>query len=112
MKNDELLLDQYIASFERLDSLLDIETIGPVADELFTGERTDHGWKRWRPIKVRTELSICLQLLRVSAGHDRSSQTGLDEIRTEATRSADGASGCRLRNTRVAHTLRLVQCIR
>ena len=57
MKNDELILDQYISSFERLDSLLDIETLGPVAEELFTGERTEYGWKRWRPIKVHSELS-------------------------------------------------------
>lgn len=58
MKAHDPILDQYVASFARLDNLLDIETLSPVADELFTGERTEHGWKYWRPIEVHTELSM------------------------------------------------------
>jgi hypothetical protein len=57
MKDHDPILDQYTASFARLNNLLDIETLSPVADELLTGERTKYGWKHWRPIEVHTEHS-------------------------------------------------------
>jgi hypothetical protein len=57
MKGLDSILGQFVSSFGRLSNLLDIETLSPVADELFTGERTKHGWKFWRPIEMHTDFS-------------------------------------------------------
>jgi hypothetical protein len=56
-KGDELLLERFVASFDKLDGMLAIEDLDPIAWELSPGVRDEHGWKYWRPTKVCTERS-------------------------------------------------------
>jgi hypothetical protein len=52
---DDLLLERFIASFEKLDEMM---VSDPVEQELATGDRDQYGWERWRPIKVQTESCL------------------------------------------------------
>jgi hypothetical protein len=58
MRDRELLVEQFVASFDKLDDMLAIEDINPIDWELSPGEPDEHGWKYWRPAKVRTERSV------------------------------------------------------
>ena len=53
----ELLVEQFIASFEKLGKLIAEEVSDPIAWQLATGDRDQYGCRRWRPIKVHTEFS-------------------------------------------------------
>jgi hypothetical protein len=55
---DELLVERFIASFEKLDELIADEVSDPIAWQLAIGDRDQYGCRRWRPIKVSTELSL------------------------------------------------------
>jgi hypothetical protein len=54
---DELLVERFVASFEKLDEMLVFEETDPVALQLAIGEPDQHDFRRWRPIKVNTETS-------------------------------------------------------
>jgi hypothetical protein len=55
---DELLVERFIASFEKLGELTADEASDPIAWQLATGDRDQYGCKRWQPIKVSTEFSL------------------------------------------------------
>jgi hypothetical protein len=52
---DDLLLERFVASFEKLDEM---RVSDPIAQQLATGDRDEHLCSRWRPIKVDTEPSL------------------------------------------------------
>ena len=54
---DELLLESFIASFERFDDLTACEA-EPLALELAIEPPDEQGWARWRPVKVTTPSSL------------------------------------------------------
>jgi len=54
-KDDELLLEQLVASFDKLDEMLAVEELNPIDWKLPAGELDQFGRKRWRPAKVDTE---------------------------------------------------------
>jgi hypothetical protein len=54
---DELLVERFVASFEKLDEMAAFENLDPIAWQLAIGDRDQYGRKRWRPIKVETEIS-------------------------------------------------------
>lgn len=62
MNDKDLLLDQFVSSFEKLDEMTASKELSPLAWELAAGKSDDLGWKRWRPIKVATDPS-CLEPL-------------------------------------------------
>jgi hypothetical protein len=55
--SDELLVERFVASFEKLDEMAACENLDPIAWQLAIGDRNQYGSKRWRPIKVETEIS-------------------------------------------------------
>jgi hypothetical protein len=57
-KNDQQLLEQYVASFEKLDEMLADELLLPVAWQLALGKTDEAGFKRWRPATVATAPSF------------------------------------------------------
>jgi hypothetical protein len=58
-KNDqERLLEDYVASFEKLDEMLADELLSPFAWQLALGKMNEAGFKRWRPAKVETEAAF------------------------------------------------------
>jgi hypothetical protein len=57
MPESELLLEQFVASFDKLGELIANEVLDPIAWQLATGDRDQYGCRRWRPIKMHTEFS-------------------------------------------------------
>ena len=55
MISDGALLDNYVASFEKLDDMAAVKEIFPIAWELAVGDADEYGEKRWRPVKVATD---------------------------------------------------------
>jgi hypothetical protein len=54
---DELLVERFVASFEKLDEMTADEVPDPIAWQLAVGDRDQYDCRRWRPIKVNTEPS-------------------------------------------------------
>jgi hypothetical protein len=55
LKNDqERMLEDYVAAFEKLDEMIVNEFSMPPAAQLAVGEEDEHGFKRWKPIKFET----------------------------------------------------------
>jgi hypothetical protein len=57
VKGYEELLEHFVASFEKLDEMTAVEEIDPVAWQLGIDGADEYGWKKWRPIKVKTPPS-------------------------------------------------------
>jgi len=57
MRSDEVLIEKYVASFEKLDDRVAVKEIFPIAWELAVGEPDEYGEKHWRPAKVVTDKS-------------------------------------------------------
>jgi hypothetical protein len=53
-KERQLLVDRFIASFEKLADLIAFDT-DPIAQQLATGDPDQSGFRRWRPIKANTD---------------------------------------------------------
>ncbi len=62
MDDQERLLDQYIAMFEKLDDLTTAEGQDPIAWQLSVGAPDSCGWKYWQPVKTNTPRS-CLDAI-------------------------------------------------
>jgi hypothetical protein len=58
------LLEQYVATFERLGDLSADELLDPIAWLLSFGDRDPQGFKAWRPAKVGTPASCLEQIYR------------------------------------------------
>lgn len=58
MKNQELLLEQFVAAFDKLDDMRASGEWSPVAWQLAVGDADELGWKQWRPIRVATDRSL------------------------------------------------------
>lgn len=54
---DELLLERFVASFEKLDELTAWDS-DPIAKHLAVGNPDQHGFKHWRPVAVNTPASL------------------------------------------------------
>lgn len=54
MRDNEYLIEKYVAAFERLDDLTANESLDPIAWQLSYGDADTYGFKAWRPIKVST----------------------------------------------------------
>jgi hypothetical protein len=52
---EKLLLQSFVASFEKLDDMDAVEHIYPIAWQLAVGEPDVYGRRKWRPIEVTTE---------------------------------------------------------
>jgi len=50
----DLLVADYVASFEKLDEMIVYET-DPIAQQLAVGDPDEHGFRRWRPYEVIAE---------------------------------------------------------
>src|SRR6266481_8517113 len=59
---DELLVDRFVASFERLSELIANELLDPISWQLSIGERDQHGLKHWRPIKVSADRALIAEI--------------------------------------------------
>jgi hypothetical protein len=58
MNDHAELIDKFIASFEVVAENLDVfETIDSIAAQLAVGPKDEYGQRRWRPIKVQTDLT-------------------------------------------------------
>jgi hypothetical protein len=57
MGSHDDLIEKYVACFSRLDEMLAIESIDPVAWQLATGPADEYGFKRWQPLRFKTEAS-------------------------------------------------------
>ena len=58
MNDHAELIDKFIASFEVVAENLDVfETIDSIAAPLAVGPTNEYGQRRWRPIKVQTDLT-------------------------------------------------------
>jgi len=53
----ETVIEQYVASFERLDDMVDMG-LDEIAQQLAVGEADVYGWRRWRAMKLETEHSF------------------------------------------------------
>jgi hypothetical protein len=53
-KNDEELIDEYVAAFEKLDDCT-IWWADPITWVFGTGDRDDDGYERWRPLRFSTD---------------------------------------------------------
>jgi len=56
-KKHELLVERFIASFEKLDEMAASENLDPIAWQLAIGDCDQYGRKHWRAIKANTEIS-------------------------------------------------------
>ena len=56
--DDDLLVERFIASFEKLDELIVDEVSDPIAWRLAAGDRDQYGCRRWRPIRASAEFSL------------------------------------------------------
>jgi hypothetical protein len=54
----KLLVDRFVASFEKLDEMLADEVCDPLAWQLAMGDPDRFGRRPWRPIKVTTDPSL------------------------------------------------------
>jgi hypothetical protein len=54
---DDLLLERFIASFEKLNELTAWDT-DPTAQQLAVGDPDQFGFRKWRPIQVKTPASL------------------------------------------------------
>jgi hypothetical protein len=54
----ELLIERYVATFEKLDEMVDYGISGDVTPQLAISEPDEFGWVHWRPLKVNTEASF------------------------------------------------------
>ncbi len=50
----DLLVADYVASFEKLDEMIVYET-DPIAQQLAVGDPDERGFRRWRPYEVIAE---------------------------------------------------------
>jgi hypothetical protein len=57
-----LLVDRFVASFERLSELTANEILDPIAWQLSAGEPDKFGYKRWRPLEVTTDRALMEQI--------------------------------------------------
>lgn len=55
MKNQDLLLEQFVAAFDKLDDMAASPEWSPIAWELAVGDANELGWKRWQPLRVNTD---------------------------------------------------------
>ena len=62
MSNDSELIDDFVATFEKLDDLSTSLEIDPIAWQLAFGNFDEYGFKQWRPIQVLTEHSFLEEL--------------------------------------------------
>ena len=56
------LLEEYVASFEKLDEMVVNEFSMPPAEQLAIGEEDEFGFRRWKPIKVGTPQSFLQEI--------------------------------------------------
>jgi hypothetical protein len=52
------LLEQFVASFEKLDEMAEFQEIDPVAWELRVGQPDQFGMTQWRPAKTKTDPEL------------------------------------------------------
>lgn len=64
MKDKERLLEQYVATFERLGNLRADQRLHPIAWLLSYGDPDRYGIKLWRPAKVDTAASCLTEIYR------------------------------------------------
>jgi hypothetical protein len=57
MKDRDALLEQFVASFEKLDQLWTSKELDLIAWELGVGEIDEYGYRNWRPIKALADRS-------------------------------------------------------
>jgi hypothetical protein len=63
LKDDhERLLEEYVASFEKLDEMVVNEFSMPPAEQLAIGEEDEFGFRRWKPIKLETPQSFLQEI--------------------------------------------------
>ena len=55
MSDTELLLDRFIASFEKLDDMRADKELFPIAWQLAVGDCDEFGFKHWRPVPVKAD---------------------------------------------------------
>jgi len=58
MSDREHLLEQFIATFAKLDDMSTAEDLDPIAWQLTAGEPDEYGWKNWQPMKVSAAPSL------------------------------------------------------
>lgn len=56
--NDLALIDEFVASFPKLDELVTCYESDPIAWELAMGDGDEFGLKQWRPVKQPTERNF------------------------------------------------------
>lgn len=56
-KEQDVLLEQFVASFEKLDDMAANKELFPIAWELRSGEVNEIGWPRWKPARIDTDPS-------------------------------------------------------
>ena len=59
MNDKDLLLEQFVSCFEKLDEMTASRVLDPIAWEFAVGKSDELGRKRWQPIRVSTDPS-CL----------------------------------------------------
>jgi hypothetical protein len=57
MNNDSQLIDNFVATFEKVDDLSISADLNPEASKLAVGDFEEDGFSQWRPIQVATEPS-------------------------------------------------------
>jgi len=57
MTDDELLLQRFVGTFEKLDDLTAWET-DPISQQLAVGAPDGYGFDKWRPVQVNTASSL------------------------------------------------------
>jgi hypothetical protein len=62
MSQSQLLVDRFVASFEKLDELAAYEDLDPIASKLSAGELDQVGRKRWRPMKVDIDRALIAKI--------------------------------------------------
>lgn len=55
MKNDDTLLQEFVATFDKLSDMAEYADIHPIVSELAIGELDDLGMTHWKPSRVDTE---------------------------------------------------------
>jgi|SRR5271154_1617130 len=56
-ERESLLVEQFVASFEKLDEMSADESLDPISWRLAEGERNQYGRKTWRPANTTTDRS-------------------------------------------------------
>lgn len=62
MPSDSEFIDDFVATFEKLDDLSTSFEIDPIAWQLTVGDVDGYGFKQWRPIQFLTEPSFLEEL--------------------------------------------------